>query len=115
MAVAFIKTVARKVLPWQFADTLAYWKNSKLRLPSHHVYIDHVKGKKGLEVGGPSSIFRTTLPLYRTVGALDGVNFSADTVWEGRIRTGLNFNYIGNRKGLQYISEATDLSQIPDG
>lgn len=89
-------------------------KFMKKRIPNSKGYIRHVAGKKGIEIGGPSALFRTTLPLYQKVRSLDGVNFSGDTLWEGKIQPGLNFNFISNRKGMQYIADATDLSQIKD-
>jgi SAM-dependent methyltransferase len=72
--------------------------------------------KSGLEVGGPSRIFRDKgfLPLYKIVKELDGCNFSNTTIWEGNIESGKNYNYYKNKKGVQYISEATDLSLIPN-
>ena len=42
------------------------------------------------------------------------MNFSNSTVWEGSISEGENFSYYPNKKGYQYICEATDLSKIPD-
>ena len=72
--------------------------------------------KSGLEVGGPSKIFRNNrlLPLYKIVKELDGCNFSNTTIWEGNIEGGKNYNFYKNKKGVQYISEATDLSLIPN-
>jgi SAM-dependent methyltransferase len=46
---------------------------------------------------------------------LDGVNFSTDTIWEGSIKEGYNFNYYHKQFGHQFIAEATDLSEIPTG
>ncbi|ORB05988.1 hypothetical protein BST30_12110 [Mycobacterium mantenii] len=52
------------------------------------------------------------LPLYQFVRGLDGVNFSASTIWEGRIRGGQNFNYHHKKRGQQFITDATDLHGI---
>ncbi|MDX2303432.1 MAG: methyltransferase domain-containing protein [Microscillaceae bacterium] len=72
--------------------------------------------KSGLEIGGPSGIFRDGgfIPLYNIVKELDGCNFSNITIWEGNIEGGKNYNYYNNQNGVQYISEATDLSLIPN-
>ena len=43
---------------------------------------------------------------------MDGVNFSSETVWEGKIKKGLNYDYFKNKVGFQYITEATDLKEI---
>lgn len=107
-----IKQKIKKSLPKPIIATLIYLKYIWTRLPNRHVYIDHVASKMGLEIGGPSTLFKTSLPIYQKIKALDGVNFSNDTVWEGKIQSGRNFNYIGSKKGLQFIAEATDLSQI---
>lgn len=71
--------------------------------------------KSGLEVGGPSRIFQNNgfIPLYKIVKNLDGCNFSHTTIWEGNIKNGEKYNYFKNKSGIQYISEATDLSFIP--
>lgn len=79
------------------------------------MYVAAVAGKSGLEVGGPSTIFKTVLPVYQAVSTLDGVNFSCSTMWEGEIRGGAGFYYLGNRSGVQYIADATDLSEIEAG
>jgi len=50
--------------------------------------------------------------VYPIISKLDGVNFSNETLWEGAINSGLNFNYFRNKKGYQYIAEATDLGLI---
>jgi SAM-dependent methyltransferase len=72
--------------------------------------------KRGLEVGGPSDVFRDKgfIPLYKIVKELDGCNFSNKTIWEGHIENGSVYQYYPNKKGIQYISEATDLSFIQD-
>ncbi|WP_421840168.1 methyltransferase domain-containing protein [Mycobacterium sp.] len=87
-------------------------KYAPFRLRIRQQYQLAVENKYGIEVGGPSALFKTVLPLYPVVGGLDGVNFSTDTVWEGRIKAGDSFNYYYRKSGHQFISEATDLSEI---
>ena len=72
--------------------------------------------KSGLEVGGPSRLFRNKgfVPLYKIVKELDGCNFSYTTIWEGNLESGEKYKYYKNKNGIQYISEATDLKLIPD-
>jgi SAM-dependent methyltransferase len=77
-------------------------------------YLSNFEGKKGIEIGGPSSIFSRELPIYNAIGALDGCNFSNQTVWEGNIVEGRNYNYYKDKKGHQYICEATNLDSVPD-
>jgi SAM-dependent methyltransferase len=82
------------------------------RFPGRRRYYSSVEDRYGIEIGGPSSLFKTVLPLYRIVGGLDGVNFSGETIWEGSIEAGDNFNYYRKKSGRQYIADATDLSEI---
>ncbi len=76
-----------------------------------------VLNKYGLEIGGPSSIFKSkgVFPIYNDAGNLDNCNYSGSTMWEGTIKEGANFIF-NNLKpaGKQYICESTDLSQIAD-
>ena len=75
-----------------------------------------LKGKKGIEVGGPSKFFslKGPCPVYLFAKSIDGVNFSNETVWEGRIREGNYYRYYHSKTGYQYIAEASDLNMIPD-
>jgi SAM-dependent methyltransferase len=93
-------------------DLFHILKHERWRLPLRQKYQSFVANKYGIEIGGPSSIFKKILPVYDFVAGLDGVNFSSDTVWEGRIQAGQNFNYDDVRSGRQFISEAADLSEI---
>ena len=84
---------------------------------SNFAYINELfNDKYGLEIGGPSKIFRIEglIPLYNIVRGLDGCNFSNNTIWEGNINSGETYNYHKGTKGIQYISEATNLSFIPN-
>ena len=73
-------------------------------------------GKKGFEIGGPSSIFdrKGILPIYPIIGHLDNCNFSQNTIWEKVINEGSNFFYDKKSEpGYQFIREGTELSGIP--
>jgi SAM-dependent methyltransferase len=72
--------------------------------------------KTGLEVGGPSNVFRDKefIPLYKVVKELDGCNFSTNTLWEGSLKNGAAYHFYPTKHGVQYVSEATNLSLIPD-
>lgn len=71
-------------------------------------------GKKGIEIGGPSSIFKLkgAFPIYLYADTVDGVNFSNSTIWEGDILQGNSYAYYNHKKGHQFIAEGGDLSQI---
>jgi hypothetical protein len=81
------------------------------------LYINALRDKSGIEIGGPSSIFQLNniLPIYPYINSLDGCNFSNDTIWEGTIREGINYSYEQSKlKGYQYIRDAVDLGNIRD-
>ncbi len=86
------------------------------RIPGHREIQKLFDNKYGLEIGGPSGLFRNNgfVPLYKVIKGLDGCNFSNTTIWEGTIEIGENYTYHKNKKGIQYISEATDLGDIHD-
>jgi SAM-dependent methyltransferase len=74
-----------------------------------------VKGKKGLEIGGPSFVFQggvRPLPIYPLVGSLDNCDFSRATVWASH-----SDEYAfspGKPSGKNIFRDASDLSSIPD-
>ena len=82
-------------------------------LPNHRAYQALVRDKDGIEIGGPTKLFRRDLPIYTVARSLDGVNFSDTTVWEGRLTEGRTYRYMKRRAGRQFICDATDLSRIP--
>ncbi len=94
-----------------------YTLGSYLRRPNKREWIQFAfqfNNKVGLEIGGPSSFFKpgNVLPIYVFAKQVDVANFSSETVWEGTITEGYNYNYYKNKTGFQFISEATNLSKI---
>lgn len=75
-----------------------------------------LKNKTGLEIGGPSRIFslKGFFPVYLYAKQIDGVNFSNETVWEGKLEEGNTYNYYEEKTGHQFILEASELSQVTD-
>ncbi len=102
----------KEFAPKSAAELYYVLKYARWQLPLRQKYLPFVENKYGIEIGGPSALFKTVLPLYQFVAGLDGVNFSTDTVWEGRIKAGDNFVYDDGKSGYQFISEAADLSEI---
>lgn len=102
----------KEFAPKSPVDLFYIVKHARWRLPLRQKYQPLFAGKYGIEIGGPSALFRTVLPIYDIVDGLDGVNFSADTIWEGRLKAGGSFNYQKDKSGRQFISEATDLGGI---
>lgn len=80
-------------------------------------YRTFFEGKHGLEIGGPSKIFssKALLPVYNLTDTIDGVNFSANTVWEGTIAEGKNYGYAKGKAGYQFICEGNDLRKVENG
>lgn len=107
-----IKQIIIKTLPQPIKSLLLSIKYFGKKVPQYKLYQSYLKGKKGIEIGGPSRLFETTLPVYQVVESLDGVNFAGQTIWEGKIQAGGIYSYYGSKKGTQYISDATDLSGI---
>ena len=75
--------------------------------------LNEFKNKKGLEIGGPSNIFKPpfALPIYTLAKSIDNVNYSNQTIWEGDIAN-TKFEYYENKLGKQYILEASELTYI---
>ena len=57
-----IKKAIRTILPKKAVEALIYLKHSRSKLINHETYAACVDGKKGLEIGGPSMLFKTTRP-----------------------------------------------------
>jgi ubiquinone/menaquinone biosynthesis C-methylase UbiE len=74
--------------------------------------MNYVTEKVGIEIGGPSHIFRSLIPVYDKAKRVDGVNFSSKTIWEGEIHAGNTYQYLPNKFGYQFISDGTNLSEI---
>lgn len=109
-----LELLSEKGMGYVFKRALSKIKGEKM--PHLEQIQQMFADKSGLEVGGPSPMFRNEgfVPLYKDIKSLDGCNFSTNTIWEGEIESGETYAYFEDKKGVQYISEATDLSQIPD-
>jgi len=107
---AFLKEKPFNIILWKF-----YCKLFNATIPNVQSWISFVKNKSGIEIGGPSGIFsaKNFLPLYSSLKSLDGVNFSNQTIWEGKLYPGENYPYDG-RTGFQFIGEGTNLKEIKD-
>jgi SAM-dependent methyltransferase len=110
-----MKRGLRDVVPVpKFVYALGYRVLFRRRQVPDTAVLDHFRGKRGLEVGGPSFFFRYSMPIYKVAQSIDGVNFSPETMWEGTIAEGQSYDYGSGQRGRQYIGEATDLADIPD-
>ena len=85
------------------------------RLAIYQDYKQYFIGNNGLEIGGPSSIFKHSglFPVYTIARKIDNCNFSHQTIWEGDLKEGATYVFNKHRdSGNQYISEATNLDNI---
>ena len=82
-------------------------------LPDYRAWQALVREKQGIEIGGPTKLFRRDLPLYRVARSIDGVNFAASTMWEGQLAEGAPYRYAKGKAGRQFIADATDLARLP--
>jgi SAM-dependent methyltransferase len=75
------------------------------------------KRKLGLEIGGPSAVFRRRefLPVYARASRIDGVDFATSTLWEHDISEAAGYRYADGRVGRQFVCEASNLKRIADG
>ena len=97
-----------------------YWKLARnIRrafrspLPNYRAYQALLRDREGIEIGGPTKLFRRDLPVYRVAKSIDGVNFAATTMWEGDLAEGQTYRTLKGRVGRQFICDATDLSRLP--
>lgn len=79
-----------------------------------------VRGKRGLEIGGPSTVFSPEDPsayipaVYAIAGSVDNCNFATDTVWS-QGEAGKTFHYLsGTEPGNLFLHDATELASIQD-
>lgn len=87
-----------------------------MRAESFHNLESSLRGKNGIEIGGPSQVFtaKGLFPVYPIAGHLDNCNFGGTTVWEGDINEGQTFQFDRNKPaGRQFIVEATAMESIP--
>ena len=71
-----------------------------------------LKGKKGLEIGGPSDPFKQK-GIYNVSIGVDMANFAEQTLW-GSFKNGSTFNYgEGHGSGTVYIADGSTLDGIP--
>ena len=67
------------------------------------------KGRNGVEIGGPTYIFKNTI--YNICNRCDNVIFSASTVWGDATQNKWN-EYSGRNLGNVIVADVTDMKQI---
>jgi len=85
------------------------------RLTCFEAAMRMVKGKSGIEIGGPSEVFRGAcglLPIYDEIGSLDNCDFSRTNTWAAHSEA---FVFSQRRPpGKTIVGEGTELSAVPD-
>jgi SAM-dependent methyltransferase len=84
-------------------------------LPEAHAVL---RSQRGLEIGGPSRIFRNggAIPVYRWVRNLDNINFAPETTWEHALSDGSPFQFHPQKPpGRQWLREAASLDGLASG
>jgi SAM-dependent methyltransferase len=105
-----------RILTVKEAVLFAASKIVNLKVANCQTYLELIRDKAGIEIGGPSECFRAgnVLPIYPVLRSLDGVNVSSTTIWEGALSEGTNFNYDWTKPaGRQFIRDAVSLDNIP--
>ena len=102
-----VKAIAKSILHRAFPSPTLFASNLELQ--------PLFSEKIGLEIGGPSSIFKAVgnIPVYTVAERVDNCNFGKSTLWEGEVVEGKSF-YFNKYKdpGEQFITEASDLSDF---
>jgi SAM-dependent methyltransferase len=88
----------------------AFRRVTRQKCAAYSVIKPFVADKVGLELGGPSPIFKKNrlIPVYNCCQRIDGCNFASRTIW-GDTDDGAGF---GHHFGRNYTAEACDLSVI---
>ena len=80
-------------------------------------FSEPLDGLRALEVGGPSALFDEggLLPVYPMLASVDGVQFSDETFWHGRMGDGDYLLPSGRVGGQLWITDGSALTGVPDG
>lgn len=111
-----LQRILSKFIPRIIISTIRKLRHQKFLLSRFKKIRYFFEEKSGLEIGGPSNLFSSELPIYEIVTALDNVNFANKTLWEKGLTSHGTFEFSSVRKskGTQFICEASDLSEIQD-
>lgn len=81
-----LKKIANAILPNHYYSVLRsialdiWFGISNKPVPQSKIYIDRIKNKSGLEIGGPSFLYKSLIPIYKYIKKLDNVNWASKTV-----------------------------------
>jgi SAM-dependent methyltransferase len=83
-------------------------------LSNNKNYIDKVKDKNGLEIGGPSFFFRNFIKIYENINSLDNLNFKNKTIWRNNKNKNIFMWNPKKKNGKEIICCSTDMSIVPN-
>jgi SAM-dependent methyltransferase len=84
------------------------------RLDCFDSVLSFVKDKKGIEIGGPSEVFRrwySPLPIYGHIASLDNCDISRTTVWASHADT---YPFGRDKAGKTIFCDGSELSGVAD-
>lgn len=103
----------RKFSPGRLGNAIRVLKNGRPRCLK--VVRELLENQHGIEIGGPSAVFRRAfnLPVYDCVGSLDNCDFSQNTEWADH--TASYRFHDGKPNGRSYFCEGSNLDAVADG
>jgi SAM-dependent methyltransferase len=106
------KILSRTLYRFQLVGSALFAMIARKRCFRYEAMKAHLRGKSGLEFGGPSSIFSANhlIPIYGIARSIDSCNFSQQTIWSSKKDHGK----FGSCLGMELIAEACDASAIAD-
>lgn len=110
-----VRVAARNILGPRLSRLVA--RPFRPKLNSAAEYRTHLRSRKGLEIGGPSTMLAADgpVPVYDVLASLDNCLYSGTTIWTGEVSEGNTFSYhAGKQPGRQILCEGTDLRPVED-
>lgn len=108
-----VRAVTRNILGPRLSRIAARPFRPKLKCVD--VYRANLQSRRGLEIGGPSTLLAEDgpVPIYGVLASLDNCLYSGNTIWTGEVGEGKTFFYhTGKQPGGQILCEGTDLRPI---
>jgi len=86
-----------------------------LSSPLPPCFVSELAGGRALEIGGPSAVFGSggMLPVYPALDSVDGVQWTAHTVWH-ELDAGAGYRLDGERRGELHVIDGLDLNELPE-
>jgi SAM-dependent methyltransferase len=101
----------RRGLKWLFRFIMDFVFNRKIK--NIFLYSKYFINKTGIEIGGPSRIFKANgeIPLYKLIKNIDNVNFSSKPFLFDKLKKDSRY-YVDREIRRQYVKDTVDLKGI---